>query len=90
MMEKTNVFVIGILVLAAALITGVVCAYVFGGFDLLYTAVIVTLVVVISVILILYIVFGAYYFVKQKDTVHPEDGMSLDSISEIDREMEKK
>ncbi len=39
---------------------------------------------------ILYTVFGIFYAVKQKDQVHYDSGMTLDDVTEVDREMEKK
>ena len=39
--------------------------------------------------LVLYVVFGTYYAVKQKDEVHYDSGMTLDDVTEVDREMEK-
>ena len=49
-----------------------------------------SIVIIIAAFLILYFVFGTYYFVKQKDTTHVDSGMSLGDVSEVDREMEKK
>ncbi len=89
-MEKTNAFVIGTLTLMVLLIAGVICAYVWGGLDFLCTAIIVVLVIVIAAFLIMYFVFGTYYFVKQKDATHLDSGLSLDDVTEVDREMEKK
>ncbi len=89
-MEKTNAFVIGALTLMVLLIAGVVCAYVWGGLDLLCTAILVVIVIVVVAFLLMYFVFGAYYFVKQKDTTHLDSGLSLEDVSEVDREMEKK
>ena len=40
--------------------------------------------------LVLYTVFGIFYAVKQKDQVHYDSGMTLDDVTEVDREMEKK
>ena len=37
----------------------------------------------------LYVIFGTYYAVKQKDEVHVDSGMTLDDVTEVDREMEK-
>ena len=39
--------------------------------------------------LMLYVIFGTYYAVKQKDEVHVDSGMTLDDVTEVDREMEK-
>lgn len=89
-MEKTNAFVIGVLALMVLIIAGAAYAYVTGGVELLYAAIIIATVIVVAILAILYIVFGTYYFVKQKDTVHAESGLTLDDVSEVDREMEKK
>ncbi len=89
-MDKTNAFAAGTVILAILIIAAAAYAYISGGLELLWTAFIVAIVIIIAAFLILYFVFGTYYFVKQKDTTHVDSGMSLGDVSEVDREMEKK
>lgn len=89
-MDKTDAFAAGTVILAILIIAGAAYGYLYGGLELLWTAFIVAIVVIVAVFLVLYFVFGAYYFVKQKDTTHTDSGMSLGDVTEVDREMEKK
>ena len=89
-MEKTDAFAAGTVILAILINAAAAYAYISGGLELLWTAFIVAIVIIIAVFLVLYFVFGAYYFVKQKDTTHTDSGMSLGDVTEVDREMEKK
>lgn len=89
-MKAENSFVAIILAGLAALIVFAVYMYLTDQLEFLFFIAVVVLLALLIVGTVAYVVFGAYYMVKQKDTVHYESSMTLDDVTPVEGEMEKK
>ena len=89
-MEKEDGYAIGALVLLVALIAGLVYAWYTGILETLIVAVVLVLLIIFFAAAIIFLISGTFFFLTKKDRSHEYSSMTLDDVTEVDREMEKK
>ena len=88
-MKGEDTFTITVFAALVALLVFTVYMFVTDQIELYFFLAVYVLLGLLLLGLVLYVVFGTYYAVKQKDEVHYDSGMTLDDVTEVDREMEK-
>lgn len=89
-MDNGNFLAVISLLLPISFIILLVAAYSAGMIDLFVVGVATAIIIVLVIVVIAMFFVGAHAFVKKKDTVHYGSSMTLDDVTEVDREMEKK
>ena len=88
-MKAEDSFTITVFAALVALLVFTVYMFVTDQIELYFFLAVYVILGLLFLGLVLYVVFGTYYAVKQKDEVHYDSGMTLDDVTEVDREMEK-
>ena len=88
-MKAEDSFTITVFAALVALLVFTVYMFVTDQIELYFFLAVYVLLGLLLLGLVLYVVFGTYYAVKQKDEVHYDSGMTLDDVTAVDREMEK-
>ncbi len=88
-MKAEDSFTITVFAVLIALLVFTVYMFVTDQIELYFFLAVYLILGLLFLGLVLYVVFGTYYAVKQKDEVHYDSGMTLDDVTEVDREMEK-
>jgi amino acid permease len=88
-MKAEDSFTITVFAVLIALLVFTVYMFVTDQIELYFFLAVYVILGLLFLGLVLYVVFGTYYAVKQKDEIHYDSGMTLDDVTEVDREMEK-
>ena len=79
--ENVTVAILVLLLIAAVAAFGYL---IYAGYlELIIGAILIIVIAAIVIFMITYFVLGAFYFIKEKDSVHVESSSTLDDITEV-------
>lgn len=89
-MTKEDGYAIGALLLLIALVASLIYAWYTGILEALLAAAVIVILIIFFAAAIIFLITGTFFFLTKKDKAHEYSSMTLDDVTEVDREMEKK